>query len=581
MFKFKKHSNSVFHKGVKTRLLFVSVLLTLFGAGLIIRLFYLQVVKHDYYVNLSEDQYLKKMPMDFERGEILDRNQNVLAANIDMKSVYVEPLKLLDPKKSAHAIASVLGLDSDEVIRKVSSTNRKILIQRKSPPAKMNQLKALGLPGVIFEKEQKRFYPKRELASQVLGFVGTENQGLAGAEYHYRKLLRGESSSTRVAIDGEGRTIRIPSSIYGQTGKIHDVVLTIDEVVQFIAEYHLKKQVEKHKARKGIAIVMEPHTGEIYAMASVPLFNPNNFGRDPKRWINHAIASAYEPGSIFKPILAAAALDAQIVDTHTQFDCENGRYKVGRKTIGEASNHKFGLLTVKDIIAKSSNIGSVKIAEKLGSRTYHDYIRRFGFGKKSGIDLSGEARGKVHPLAVWKEQSLASVSFGQEISVTPLQMITAISAIANGGNLMKPQITKALIRNDKIVKTFKPEAIRQVISQETSRKMIEIMEAVITDGTAEEAALKGFEVAGKTGTAQMTKEGVPGYIKDSYLASFVGFAPSKAPKLAILVMIDTPTEGGHYGGQVAAPAFREIAKETLRYMNVTSSKERVFILDHA
>ena len=358
-------------------------------------------------------------------------------------------------------------------------------------------------------------------------------------------------------------------------------MLTLDEVIQFIAEYHLTKQVEKYKADSGMAVVMDPNSGEIYAMANVPQFNPNNYNKfAPETRKNNIVVSSYEPGSIFKPIVAAAALDKGIAQPHDKFFCENGSFKIGGKNIGEASGHKFGSLSVQEIIAKSSNIGAIKIAQKLGKDSFYEYIRKFGFGEKANIRLPGVSSGLLGKRNNWNERSLASISFGQEIAVTPLQMVVALSAIANGGILMEPHITKALMRDGKIIKENKPKKIRRVISEKTSQQMMEILKLVVESGTGKKAAIEGFEVAGKTGTAQKYIAEIQSYSKTEFISSFIGYAPAHAPRLAILVMIDNP-KGLHWGGVVAAPVFLEIAKKSLRHLNVPSSKEPVFILDRA
>jgi cell division protein FtsI (penicillin-binding protein 3) len=381
--------------------------------------------------------------------------------------------------------------------------------------------------------------------------------------------------------DARGKLVQFNKQANGQVSGSRSVVLAIDEVIQFFAEHHLKKQVAKHQAESGVAIVMNPNTGELYAIANVPQYNPNNYSaykRNRRR--NRAVSDSYEPGSIFKPIVAAASIDAGVARPQDTFFCENGKFKVGNKTVGEAVNHKYGWLTLQNIIAKSSNIGSIKIARQLGKQSYYDYIRKFGFGQKTGIELPGEAGGLLKELSAWNPLSLASISFGQEIGVTPLQMTNAISAIANGGTLMVPRITRAILKDGQIEKRFEPKAVRRVISIQSSRQVIDILKHAVKDGTGKNAAVKGYEVAGKTGTAQKYDAKTGRYSKTAYVSSFIGFAPADAAKVAILVMIDNP-KGVHYGGSVAAPVFSNIARETLRYLNVPSNDQLVYILDRA
>jgi cell division protein FtsI/penicillin-binding protein 2 len=415
------------------------------------------------------------------------------------------------------------------VYKEVSSNKQFAWIKRKASADEIMHLKKSALSGVRFRPEQKRFYPKRELAANVIGFVGTDDYGLAGIEQTYQKKLKGMVYSQAIEQDGRGRNIQNLGSLSRANLGNYDLMLTLDEVIQFTAEYHLTKQVER---------------------------------------------------SIFKPIGAAAALDKGIAQPHDEFFCENGSFKIGGKNIGEASGHKFGSLSMQEIIAKSSNIGAIKIAQKLGKDSFYEYIRKFGFGEKANIRLPGVSSGLLGKRKNWNERSLASISFGQEIAVTPLQMVVALSAIANGGTLMEPHIAKALMRDGEIIKENKPKKIRRVISEKTSQQMMEMLKLVVESGTGKKAALEGFDVAGKTGTAQKYITETQSYSKTEFISSFIGYAPAHAPRLAILVMIDNP-KGLHWGGVVAAPVFLEIVKKSLRHLNVPSSKERVFILDRA
>ena len=474
-----------------------------------------------------------------------------------------------------------MGQNYDRVYKEVSSNKQFAWIKRKASTDEITHLKKSALSGVRFRSEQKRFYPKRELAANVIGFVGTDDYGLAGIEQTYQKKLKGMVYSQPIEQDGRGRNIQNLGSLSRSNLGNYDLMLTLDEVIQFNAEYHLKKQVERYKADSGMAVVMNPNSGEIYAMANVPQFNPNNYNKfTPETRKNNTVVSSYEPGSIFKPIVAAAALDNGIPQPRDKFFCENGSFKIGGRNIGEASGHKYGSLSMQEIIAKSSNIGAIKIAQKLGKDSFYEYIRKFGFGEKTSIRLPGVSSGLLGKRKNWNERSLASISFGQEIAVTPLQMVVALSAIANGGTLMEPHIAKALMRDGKIIKEIKPKKIRRVISEKTSRQMMEILKFVVENGTGKKAAIDGFEVAGKTGTAQKYITETQSYSKTEFISSFIGYAPADDPRLAILVMIDNP-KGRHWGGVVAAPVFVKIAEKSLRHLNVTSSKERIFILDRA
>ena len=578
----KKPKSSSFRNLVKGRLIFVSVLLLLFAVSLIARLANLQITQHKILLAKSEKQpHQGKLKTYFGRGTIFDRNGNELATNLVVESVFVVPQEVRDRKYTSRVLASALGQNYDRVYKEVSSNKQFTWIKRKASTDEIIHLKKSALSGVRFRSEQKRFYPKRELAANVIGFVGTDDYGLAGIEQTYQEKLKGMVYSQPIKQDGRGRNIQNLGSLSRSNLGNYDLMLTLDEVIQFTAEYHLTKQVERYKADSGMAVVMNPNSGEIYAMANVPQFNPNNYNKfTPETRKNNTVVSSYEPGSIFKPIVAAAALDNGIAQPHDKFFCENGSFKIGERNIGEASGHKYGSLSMQEIIAKSSNIGAIKIAQKLGKDSFYEYIRKFGFGEKTSIRLPGVSSGLLRKRRNWNERSLASISFGQEIAVTPLQMVVALSAIANGGTLMEPHIAKALMRDGKIIKEIKPKKIRRVISKKTSRQMMEILKFVVENGTGKKAAIDGFEVAGKTGTAQKFITKTQSYSKTEFISSFIGYAPADNPRLAILVMIDNP-KGRHWGSVVAAPVFLEIAKKSLRYLNVPSSKERIFILDRA
>lgn len=580
MSKNKADSSPDVPEGFTYRLGIVFSLFALFALALCLRLSYLQINQHDILSAQSEKQYQRTVKIDYGRGKILDRNGTTLATNLETESVYASPQAIYEKEKTARALSKVLSLNLSSVRKLISSKKDFVWIKRKSTLTEIEKLRKLDLPGISFVMEHKRFYPKRELASNVIGFVGMDNQGLTGVELRRHSLLKGFTQLKIMEKDARGRPISAFDSI-GASKESRDIKLTIDEVIQFTTEHHLREQVEKFQAKSGFAVVMEPYSGEVLALANVPGFNPNRYlSYRPSTWTNHVVSSSYEPGSIFKPIVASAILDKGLAKPEETFFCENGNFKFGKTFIREAANHRFGRLSLKDIIAKSSNIGSVKVAQKLGLENFYDYINRFGFGSKTGIDLPGESGGQLRPLKKWSKRSIASISFGQEIAATPMQMITALSAIANGGRLMQPKISKAIVKNGKEVKAFPSRALKRVISPHASRKMTDILKAAVKEGTGKKAMIDGYEVAGKTGTAQKIDPATRSYSQSAYLSSFIGFAPADSPRLAILVMVDEPKKK-HWGGTVAAPVFRKIAKQTLRYLNVPSSKEKVFILDRA
>lgn len=575
----QSHRTSI--QAVKSRLALVSLILSAAGLVLVGRLVHLQIIQHDRLAAQSDKQFLRTVEITSGRGNIYDRNRNQLATNIRVESVYADPKSVADKTATARILARVLELNPQAVLKKLKSNRHFVWIKRKSELNAVEKLKQLDLVGVGFIAETKRYYPKRKLAASILGFVGLDNQGLAGIEHFHHAVLKGRVQRTVLEKDARGRFLWTTANAQDLNPGKQDVVLALDEVIQFIAERELNRQVKEYRAKSGLAIVMDPFSGAVYAMASAPEFNPNNYAAYPPHiWRNDAVASAFEPGSIFKPIVAAASLEEGLAGPDDIFFCENGSYQIGKSRISEASNHQFGWLTLRSIIAKSSNIGAIKIAQRLGNRRFYDYIRKFGFGRRLGVDLPGEASGTLRSIRQWSGLSLASISFGHEISVTPIQMVSAIAAIANGGVLIRPRLTQAILKNGVLDRTFEPEALQTVLSEETSRQMINILKSVVKTGTGAKAAIPGFEVAGKTGTAQKIDPKTQTYSKTKYLASFVGFVPADAPRLVILVMIDEPQKT-YWGGEVAAPVFQRIARKTLRYLHIPSSLDRVFVLDRA
>lgn len=575
----QSHRTSI--QAVKSRLALVSLILSAAGLVLVGRLVHLQIIQHDRLAAQSDKQFLRTVEITSGRGNIYDRNRNQLATNIRVESVYADPKSVAEKTATARILARVLKLNPQAVLKKLKSNRHFVWIKRKSELNAVEKLKQLDLVGVGFIAETKRYYPKRKLAASTLGFVGLDNQGLAGIEHYHHAVLKGRVQRTVLEKDARGRFLWTTANAQDLNPGKQDVVLALDEVIQFIAERELNRQVKEYRAKSGLAIVMDPFSGAVYAMASAPEFNPNNYAAYPPHiWRNDAVASAFEPGSIFKPIVAAASLEEGLAGPDDIFFCENGSYQIGKSRISEASNHQFGWLTLRSIIAKSSNIGAIKIAQRLGNRRFYDYIRKFGFGRRLGVDLPGEASGTLRSIRQWSGLSLASISFGHEISVTPIQMVSAIAAIANGGVLIRPRLTQAILKNGVLDRTFEPEALQTVLSEETSRQMINILKSVVKTGTGAKAAIPGFEVAGKTGTAQKIDPKTQTYSKTKYLASFVGFVPADAPRLVILVMIDEPQKT-YWGGEVAAPVFQRIARKTLRYLHIPSSLDRVFVLDRA
>jgi cell division protein FtsI (penicillin-binding protein 3) len=532
------------------------------------KIFNIQILEHGKFLNLANRQYYRTLSPMPERGTIYDRKGRELAVSVEADSIYANPFEIEDTYKAANIISQVLKVDSSRLIREFNKERGFVWVKRKVTPDEAESVESLNLKGIGFIKEGKRFYPKKELAGRMLGFVGIDNHGLSGVEYSYDEKLMINPDRIVIEKDAFGRGVNFADDYEKSIERGYDLRLTIDEVIQYITEKELASQVSRYKAKGGTAIVMDPYTGEILSMADQPQFNPNSFSQYREReWRNRGVTDSFEPGSTFKLILTAAAIEEKIASQNDIFFCENGEYEVAGKVIHEAKDHKYKWLTLKEIIGKSSNIGVIKVAERLGAKNFYDYILKFGIGSKTNINLPGESAGKVRSLQEWSGVSLASMSFGQEVSVTSIQLVSAVSAIANGGILMKPYVMKAVEKDGMTADEFKPEVVRRVISEKTSRELTEILEYAVRYGTGQKAMLEGYDVAGKTGTAQKASPDKKGYSDDKFLSSFIGYAPSKNPRLVILVIIDEP-EDIAWGGEVAAPVFREIARQSLRYLKV-------------
>jgi cell division protein FtsI (penicillin-binding protein 3) len=501
------------------------------------------------------------------RGTIFDRNGTELAASLDVESLYARPGLITDPRAAAGKIPPILELPRKDVYRCLISTKPFVWVQRKVTPMQAEQIRALKIEGLFFTKESQRFYPQKELAAQVLGFVGVDSQGLEGIERQYDRIIKGRARKLVADRDARGRHVFVeglqPSD---QSRQGNDLTLTIDKNIQYIAEKELQAAVTLSQAKGGTAIVMDPFTGEVLASAVCPLFNPNQYAESAREsWRNRAVSDIYEPGSTFKTFLVAAALEEGIVKPSDMFFCENGSYRVARRVIHDV--HAYGWLDVASIIKRSSNIGVSKIGKQLGKEQMYQYIRRFGFTAETGISLPAEQSGFVPSLKNCSEHTQGAISFGQSITVTPLQMVTAYSAIANGGMLMQPQIVKRIVDGSgAVVKQNDPVMKRRVISEKTAGIMRDMLKQVVAPGgTGTKAAVEGYSVAGKTGTSQKIDQG--GYSHSKIIASFAGFVPADDPRLAIIVLVDEP-QRMKFGGEIAAPAFSRMANAILNYLHV-------------
>ncbi|MBI4536348.1 MAG: penicillin-binding protein [candidate division NC10 bacterium] len=557
---------------MRARILCIFLLLFL-GLGCIAtKLFAVQVRQR---IRLSEratHQYRRLVPVLSHRGIIYDRTGREFAVSLRVASAFAQPASVHDPAATAKALAPVLKLPVGELRSRLTADKPFVWLMRQLEPAQAASLRELNLRGIGLTPESRRFYPREELAAHVLGFVGFEERGLEGIEHQYDDLLGGRPQYIEAQQDALGRLIARREEPEPRA-PIFDLSLTLDEVIQYTAERELARAVERSRAKGGTAVVMDVGSGEILALASQPAFDPNRYkdaAHGARR--NRAVTDYFEPGSIFKVILAAGALEEGVVRPADRFHGEGGAIEVGGVTIRD--HEKYGWLTVREILAHSSNVGAIKIGQRLGKSLYYHYISGFGFGMLTGVDLPGETPGLIRRPKSWSALSLSVLSLGQEISVTPVQFATAFSAVANGGVLMRPHIVKALRSQDgTLQRVVGPVAVRRVISPETARTLLDMLTSVTEEGTGKGAALEEYTVAGKTGTAQKVDPGTGRYSQRKVVASFVGAVPAEAPRLVILVTIDEP-EVLRWGGSIAAPTFREIAREVLKYLRVPPSPSR-------
>ena len=530
------------------------------------RLGYLQLFRHSEYMARAQRQQQRTIEITPKRGSIYDRNMHPLAMSIPVDSAFAVPSELADEQLAARLLSGVLGIPREILEARLESSRSFVWIARKLPPEKAEAVASLNLKGVYFQKENQRFYPKRDLASHVLGFVDLDEKGLGGIEYELDSQIRSKNEKIIVMADARQRWF---DGGEAQRERGANVVLTLDEKVQYIAERELGAAIAKTRAIAGTVMVMNPSTGEILALANWPKFNPNAASDVPaEARMDRAVTALYEPGSTFKLITLAAAFDQGITRPGEVFDCENGAVYVAGHRIRD---HKaFGLLSVSDILAQSSDVGAIKIALRLGAPKFYDYLRAFGFGQPTGVDLPGESKGLLRHLENWSAISIGSISMGQEVGVTPVQLISAVSAIANGGMLCKPHVVAELRRGERVLPMegpLTPAEPKRVIRPETAATLRRLMEGVILNGTGKLAHLDGWTAAGKTGSAQKIDPTTGRYSRTQLIASFTGFAPINNPAVSILVSLDSPV-GLHEGGMVAAPVFKRIAEQVLPYLDV-------------
>jgi cell division protein FtsI (penicillin-binding protein 3) len=555
---------------LRRRIIVTAACLGLWVTGIEARLVYLQVLRHADLVVRASHQQSRTMAAAAKRGDILDRKGRVLATSVDADSIIAVPSAIDNPAAAATAICDALAdckpADREALAGRLSRTKSFAYVRRQVLPEQARRVAALNLDGVGFMKEDRRFYPNKELAAHLLGYVGLDNTGLAGLESTYDSQISGKPGTVLVQTDARrhafSRFERPPTT--GST-----IELTIDEYLQHVAERELEAGIAENKAKGGTAIIMNPHTGEILAMANAPTFNPNVYREtDETARRNRAVQDLYEPGSTFKVVTASAAIEEKIMPIDTLIDTNPGQIRIDRtRIVRDVKNH--GVLSFEDVIVESSNVGAIKIGFKLGTGRLSQYVQRYGFGRAVSRDFPGENPGIVWQPDKWTESALASVSMGYQVGVTPLQMAAAVSSVANGGEYLEPRVIRAVYRDNRRFEV-KPNFVRRIVTADTAAVLTSIMEGVVERGTAKPARIPGYTIAGKTGTAAKLINGT--YSKSDYNGSFVGFIPSRNPAVTILVVLDSPHgPHGYYGGNVSAPIFKRVAEETLRYLGIGPS----------
>ena len=564
----KSTSSSPTVRWIRFRLLLITGCLLFAFLLLVARSLQIQFFQRQEWGDFANKQIQRNLPLEPRRGDIYDRNDQELAVSIEMESLAVNPRIIENPTATARQLSKVIQIPAVSLDKKLRQERAFVWLKHYLSPRQADAVRALGLKGIHFVKENRRYYPNVELAGQVIGFVGLDHIGLEGLEVAQDLLLRGHAGTLPGAKDARGQIIFTHGLPDESRPLGYSIRLTLDQRIQYIAERELKRTVKEFGAKSAMTVVMEPQSGEILAMAVIPTFNPNLFSSyGPSVWRNRAVTDAFEPGSTFKVFLAAAALEEGLVDPNDLFYCEQGKYRILNHTVHDLK--KFGWLSLAQILRFSSNIGAVKIGEKLGQNRYYHYIRAFGFGAPTSIGLSGETSGLIRSPDEWSPVDLAAASFGQSISVSAIQLATALGAIANDGLLMRPLLIKEVLDGQgQVVSRNKPVTVRRVISADTARKMKGLLAAVLKpDGTGSRAALAQYQAAGKTGTAQKSNRQNGGYADDRCTASFVGFAPVTDPKILVVVVVNEPQKGFH-GGVVAAPTFRRIAQQALHALQV-------------
>ena len=552
------------------RLYLLGAILVLWAGAISLRLVYLQIFRYGDFEQRAQRQQQRTTEVAAKRGVIYDRAGRELAMSISVDSVFAVPADIPDLAGTISLVARITRDDPRELLARCKAARTFCWLARKADAEIADRIRSMNLRGIYFQKESKRFYPKRELAAQVLGYVGMDDEGLSGIERADDDELRGKPGRMLISVDARRKWF---GSVEKQPDPGENVVLTIDEKIQYIAERELETAMRETHAESGTVVVENPKTGEILALANRPTFNPN-LARDitPQKLKDHAVSDVYEPGSTFKVVTIAAALEEKLTHPSEVFDCQMGSIVINGMRIRDSKPH--GLLTVAGILAESSDVGAIKIALRLGEERFYKYIRAFGFGQHTGIELPGETRGLSKPLNRWSKVSIGAISMGQEIGVTPLQLVGMISTIANDGIWVAPRIVAGTTepRGTPQMVAFHPGVQRRVISPMTAAQMKQMMQGVVLHGTGKKAILEGYSSAGKTGTAQKVDPSTHAYSHTKYVASFAGFAPINDPAITVAVILDSAV-GLHQGGQVSAPVFQRVTQQVLEYLHTPHDVE--------
>lgn len=546
------------------RLYLLTGFFVLWCAGICTRLIYLQIFRYGTFAQRAQHQQQRTEEVSPRRGIIYDRQGRELAMSINVDSVFAVPAEMPNPPSTISLVARITKQDPRELLARCEAAKTFCWLARKPDPEVSARIRSLNLRGIYFQKESKRYYPKNELAAQLLGYVGMDDVGLSGIERQYEDQLHGRAGQMLISVDARKKWF---GSVEKQPEPGQNVVLTVDEKIQYIAERELETALRDTHAVSGTIIVENPRTGEILALANRPTFNPNQSREiTPEKLKNHAVSDVYEPGSTFKLVTISGALEEKLTRPDEIFDCQMGSIVYNGMRIRDSKPH--GLLPVSDILAESSDVGSIKIGLRLGEDRFYKYIRAFGFGQQTGIELPGETRGLTKPVSRWSKVSIAAISMGQEIGITPLQLAGLVSTMANDGVYVAPRLVAATIQPQRTPQmiAFHPVSEHRVISSLTAAEMRQMMQRVVLHGTGKKALLLGYTSAGKTGTAQKVDPATHAYSHTKYVASFAGFAPINNPAITVAVVLDSAV-GLHQGGQVSAPVFNRVAQQVLEYLH--------------